>query len=170
MRAQQAAIAEIEGVVHRARRVVRREVQRFEVVPVVFDFRAFGELVTEAAEDLGDALQGTGHRVQATALFATAGQGDVDRFRGQARVQRSVFQHGLAITQRAGQRVTGTVDGFAGGFALIGWQATELLELGGDAAVLAQQGHAQDFQRVGALGSGHVGQCLRGQGLDVTHG
>src|SRR3546814_6350728 len=38
--AQQASIAEVEGVVHRARRVVRREVQRLEVVPVVLDLRS----------------------------------------------------------------------------------------------------------------------------------
>ena len=57
MRAQQAAVAEVEGVVHRARRMVRREVQRLEVVPVVLDLRAVGELVAEPAEDVGDALQ-----------------------------------------------------------------------------------------------------------------
>ncbi|MNV80796.1 hypothetical protein D3C71_1744210 [compost metagenome] len=149
---------------------MRREVERFEVVPVVFDFRAFGHFIPKPAEDLGNALQGTGDRMQASAIGAASRQGDVDGFGAQARVQGSVFQHRLALAQRAGERITGTVDGFAGGLALVGGQATELLELGGDAAVLAEQGNAQGFQRIGAAGSGHVGQCLGGQGLDVTHG
>ena len=96
------------------------------------------------------------------------------RWRGKtyekARAERPVLQHGLAFTQRAGQRVTGLVDGFAGGLALVGGQRTQLLELCGDAAALAEQRHAQGFQRIGALGGGHVGQRLGGQGLNVTHG
>jgi hypothetical protein len=48
---------EVEGVVHRARRMVRREVQRLEVVEVVLDLRAVGELVAQAREDVGDALE-----------------------------------------------------------------------------------------------------------------
>ena len=51
MRAQQAAIAEIEGVVHRARRMVRREIQRLEVVPVVLDLRTVGARNPGAEDD-----------------------------------------------------------------------------------------------------------------------
>ncbi len=170
MRAQQAAIAEVEGVVHGARRVVRREVQRLEVVPVVFDFRAFGQLVTQAAEDLGDALQGARYRVQATALAMTARQGDIDAFSGQACVQRSVFQQRLALSQGRGHRITRDVDRLTRRLALVGRQGAKLLEVGGDAAALAQQRNTQVFQRFRALRRSHIGQRLRGQGLDVTHG
>src|SRR5690606_8018750 len=67
--AQQPALAalvgaHVEGVVHGPRRMVRREVQGLEVVPVVLDLRAFGQLVTHAGEDVGDALQGAADRVQ----------------------------------------------------------------------------------------------------------
>jgi hypothetical protein len=67
MRAQQAAIAEVERVVHRARRMVRREVQRLEIVEIVLDLRTVGEFVAEAAEDLGDALQRAADRMHAAA-------------------------------------------------------------------------------------------------------
>ena len=53
MRAQQAAVAEIERVVHRPRRMVRREVQRLEVVPVVLDLGPVGDFEAAAAEDVG---------------------------------------------------------------------------------------------------------------------
>jgi uncharacterized heparinase superfamily protein len=122
VRAQQAAVAEVEGVVHGARRMVRREVQRLEVVPVVLDLRPFRQLVAQPAEDAGDALQGAGDRMQAGAVAVAARQGDVDGFGGQACIQCRVFQQRLALAQRAGQRVAGLVDRFTGGLALVGRQ------------------------------------------------
>ncbi|KAG1487456.1 hypothetical protein G6F52_014184 [Rhizopus delemar] len=72
--------------------MVRREVQRLEVVPVILDLRPFRQLVAQAAEDAGDALQGAGDRVQAGAIAIAARQGDVDGFGRQARIQCRVFQ------------------------------------------------------------------------------
>ncbi|MNI49245.1 hypothetical protein D3C73_1038460 [compost metagenome] len=108
--------------------------------------------------------------MQAGAFAAATRQRDVDRLGGQARVQRSVFQHRLALAQRAAQRIAGLVDGLTGRLAFVGRQRTELLELRGDAAALAKQGHAQLFQRVRALRGGHIGQRLGSEGLDVAHG
>ena len=45
---------QVERVLHVARGVVRRHVQRLEVVEVVFDFRAFEDLVAHAGEDVFD--------------------------------------------------------------------------------------------------------------------
>src|SRR3546814_6060711 len=92
MRAQQPAVAEVEGVVHRPRRVVRGEIQGLEVVPVVLDLRAVGQLVAQAAEDVGDALDRAADRMQAAARGVAAGQRDVDGFGGQARVERGIFE------------------------------------------------------------------------------
>ena len=39
VRAQHQSVVQVERVVHRARRMVRRNVERFEVVIVVFDLR-----------------------------------------------------------------------------------------------------------------------------------
>jgi hypothetical protein len=55
MRAQQPAILEVERVVHGARRMIGRNVQRFEIVEVVLDLGAFGDLEAGAPEDLLDA-------------------------------------------------------------------------------------------------------------------
>jgi hypothetical protein len=97
------------------------------------------------------------------------GQGDVDGFAGQARVQRGIVQRGLARGQRLGNRIARAVDRLARGLALVAGQCTERLQLGGDAAALAEQAHAQGFQRVGRGGRGDVGQRLRGQRFDVAH-
>lgn len=80
--------------------MVARNVERFEVVVVVFDFRAFGDFVADAAEALLDALQRAGDRMQAAAQLATTGQGDIDALRDQPGGQRGPFQLGLTRVQR----------------------------------------------------------------------
>lgn len=80
--------------------MVARNVERFEVVVVVFDFRAFGDFIADAAEALLDALQRAGDRMQAAAQLATTGQGDIDALRGQPGGQRGPFQLGLTRVQR----------------------------------------------------------------------
>src|SRR5574340_617927 len=57
---------DVEGVVHRARRMVFRDVQRGEVVEVVLDLRAGRDGKTQRVEQLLDALQRARHRMQAT--------------------------------------------------------------------------------------------------------
>ena len=86
--AEETTVGQIERVLHLPRRMVGRDVEGGEVVPVVLDFRAVGQFVAEAAEDLGDALQRAADRVHAAAGCIAARQGDVDGFAGQARVQR----------------------------------------------------------------------------------
>jgi len=156
--------------VHRPRRVVRREVERLEVVPVVLDLRAVGQLVAQSAEDFGDPFQGARNRMDAAALRLPARQGDVDRLAGQARVERDLVQQRLARGQRRAHRVAGAVDRLAHRLALLGRQRPQLLELGGDAALLAEQGHAQRVQRLGILRCRDVGERARRQGFDVAHG
>ncbi len=170
MGAQQATVTEIEGVVHGARRVVRREVERLEVVPVVLDLRTVGQLIAQPPEDLGDAFQRPADRMQATAETVAARQADVDGFAGQARIQYRVFQYRLAGRQGIADGVADAVDGFTGALALFGRQGAQLLQLRGDAAALAQQRDTQVFQRVRRLRGGNVGQRLGGQGFDVAHG
>src|SRR5436190_58224 len=47
-----AAQPHVQGVLHGARRVRGRDVERLEVVPVVLDLRTFGDAVSEAGEDV----------------------------------------------------------------------------------------------------------------------
>src|SRR4249919_2931815 len=169
VRAQQATIPEVEGVVHRTRRMVRREVQRLEVVPVILDFRAIAQLETEAAEDVGDALDRAADRMQAAAAGVEAGQRDVNGFRGEACIEHGIFQLDLALAQCRGEHVARLVDRLAGGLALFRRQGAELLELGGDATALAQQGDTQGLDRIGRFRRGDVAQCLLRQRFDSTH-
>ena len=74
VRAQQAPVGEVERVVHRPRRMIGGDVERFEVVEVVLDLRTRGHLEAGAPEQGLDAQARPGHRMQATGLLATAGQ------------------------------------------------------------------------------------------------
>jgi len=59
---------------HRARRMVDRNVQRLEIVELILDLRAFSDFEAGAAEDLLDAQPGLGDRVQAALRLAAPGQ------------------------------------------------------------------------------------------------
>ncbi len=73
-----------------------RHVQRFEVVPVVFELRAVDDLVAHAGEDVLDALAHEGERVAAAGRRHAAGQRDVDR----ARRRRGRGELGFARVER----------------------------------------------------------------------
>ena len=78
-------LREIQRVLHVARRVVGRHVERFEVVIVVLDLRAFEDLIAEAREDLLHLLAHQAERMAIAEHRRAAGQRDVDRARGSAR-------------------------------------------------------------------------------------
>ena len=70
--------AEVQRVLHVARRVLGRHVERLEVVEVVFDFGAFEDLVAHAREDVLDLLTDAHQRMHVTERCESAGQRDVD--------------------------------------------------------------------------------------------
>src|SRR5690348_4761570 len=148
MRAQQATVTEVEGVVHGACRMVRREVQRLEVVPVVLDLRAIGTLVAEPREDRRDAFQRAGDRVDAAALAIAPGQADVELLGSEAAIELGLFQHLLARGQRVGESILHAVHFGAARLALIRRQCTKRLQCSGDDAILAQQSDAQRIERL----------------------
>src|SRR5690606_40694926 len=103
-----------------------------EVVPVVLDLGTVGQVVAEAAEDVGHALHGAADRVDAAAAGVASRQGHVDRLAGQARIELGILQRGLARRQRLPDRITYPVDGLARGLALVRRERAQRLELGGD--------------------------------------
>ena len=125
VRAQQPSIAEVERVMHRPRRMVRREVERFEVVPVVLDFRTVRQGIPQARKDVGDPLQGRADRMQRAAPGIDAGQGHVNRLACNTRVEHGVVQRDASRAERVRQRVTRTVDLLTRGLARIGWQRSQ---------------------------------------------
>jgi len=69
---------EVEGVLHCARRVEFRHVERSEVVPLILDFRTFGDREAEVREDLGKLVHHLAHRVDASARRVGGGEREVD--------------------------------------------------------------------------------------------
>jgi len=167
--AQQAAIREIEGVVHGARRMVRREVQGLEVVPVVLDFRAIGDLVTQALEDRHDPSQGARYRMCGATLTLASRQGDVDALARQSRRQGGGLQIKLSRSQGFGQAVTQLVDVLALAASQFRRQGTQALEQGRDGAGLAQQAHTHGVEGIERGGCCDVGQRRIGQWFQIVH-
>ena len=71
-------VVEVERVLHVARGVVARNVERLEVVEVVLDLRAFRSHEPERREHSEDVFARGGQRVRAAALLATTGKCDVE--------------------------------------------------------------------------------------------
>ena len=91
VRAQQPPVGEVEGVVHRPRRMIGGNVERLEVVEVVLDLRARGDIEAGTAEQRLDPQTRPGDRVQAAALLAAprAASRRCARRRARARCRRA---------------------------------------------------------------------------------
>ena len=165
MRAQQPAVAEIERVMHRPRGMIRGNVQRFEVMPVVFDFRTIGDGETGIAENLFDAPTHASDRMQPAEGLASARQGDVDGFACQ--LQSRVFR--LPATPRRSSSSCVSVSFASLIFAPASLRASgsidaERFQQGGDLAFLAEQSNANVFERLQVDPLGNFSAC----GFDKT--
>ncbi len=171
MRAQQqelvvaVAAVDVEGVLHRARRMVVRVVQRREVHPVGFDLGAIGHVEADRAEDLRDALPGVHHRVQAALGHIAAGQRHVDRLGGQARVHQRISQRLAAVVQGRFDAALGQVDTRAFRLARLRIELAQSLEQVGQHAGLAEKARLLVFQRSVVL---HRGKRSLGIGDDLV--
>ena len=74
-------VSQVERVLHVARRMFRRHVERFEVVVIVLDLRPFEHLVAEPREDVDHFVADQAERMTMTELRDAAGQRDVDGVR-----------------------------------------------------------------------------------------
>ena len=127
--------------------MVVRVVQRREVHPVGFDLGAIGHIETNRTEDLGDALPGVHHRVQAAFGHVAAGQRHVDCFGGQAGVHERIGQRLAAGVQRLFNAALGLVDARALRLARLRIELTEALEQVSQHAGLTEKACLLVFQR-----------------------
>src|SRR5271163_3398939 len=74
VRAQETPVRKIEGVVHGARRMVRRNIERLEVMEVVLDLRPRGYLKARLHENPLDAQTRASDRMYAALLLPPARQ------------------------------------------------------------------------------------------------
>ena len=128
MRAQQHAVVEVKGVVHRPRRVVLGDVQRFEIVKIVLDLGTLGDVETEFAEHRIDAVHRERYRVQAAGRLAPPRQSDIHRFASQLSGDRGIRQRRLARFDLFLHPLLGAVDRLAGRGPLLGRQLAEVFQ------------------------------------------
>ena len=140
VRAQQHVVAvfQVEGVVHRTRRVILGRIQCCEIVEILFDFRAIGDFETDRGEQGFDALQRARHRVQATTGFGTTRQRNVQCLFSQARLQCSLADIFATLVECILNGGLGDVDRSTGGFLLLGRQLAQALQEFGNLAALAK--------------------------------
>jgi hypothetical protein len=122
--------AEVQRVLHVARGMVRRHVQRFEIVEIVLDLRPLEDLVAHAAEDVLDLLPHSHQRMDPANGNLTAGECHVDCASGWPRRLDS----GALLLQRRLHVLLERVDGGAVRGAFIRGTRPEFLHQAGDLA------------------------------------
>ena len=169
MSAQQLAVLEVEGVVHRARRVIRRNVQRLEVVELVFHLGALGDLVARAREQLLDALAHARDRVQRARGLAAPRQRHVDGAADELALDPLALERRAPLLDGFLDSCLGGVDARAGRRALGGLECGQALELLGQQALAPEPVHAQFVERSKAVAGGDPRQRLVGQRAELSH-
>src|SRR5712672_937538 len=110
MRSQQPPIGEIKGIVHRTRRMIRRDVECLEIVEVVFDLGSRGHIEAGTAEQLLDPQSCLRHRMQATPLLAPSGKRDIDPASREFALDLSPLERETTLIERGLHTLLGLID------------------------------------------------------------
>ncbi len=166
-----AARRQVERVVIGARGMMRRDVQRAEIVPVGFDVRPVGHGASHGAEDRRDLLHGFADRMDQAGFARTRRQRGVEAFGGQARVELGVVECCATGLDEFGQRVLELVECGTTFAALLGRGLAEVAQQCGEAAVATECGDAHGVPGAQVAG-GSEGCCGFGvQSLQIVgHG
>ena len=132
--------------------MIGRNVQGREVMPIVFDVRAFGDGEAHFAENRDDLVNGLADRVHIAFGLWVGRQRHVDFFGHQATVQVGVGKGGFFRIDGGGDFVFQGVQRLAGRFAGIGIHLPQALHQIGDAAFLAERRHAECFECAQGVG------------------
>ena len=81
----------VEGVLHLPGRMSFGEIEQLEIHLVRFDITCVVNLETHVSEDVVDFAQGAADRVDASHLWSSPGQGHIDTFRCEFRLQIGFF-------------------------------------------------------------------------------
>ena len=137
---------DVEGVLHRARRVVLGAAQGGKVVPVGLDLRAVGDIEADRAKYFLDPALATHQRMQSAARAGAPRQAHIEGLGGQARSHLRLGE--LFAPRREGRLdlALGQVDRFALRAALVGRQLGQGLEQFGDRAGFAQKARLGFFE------------------------
>src|SRR5699024_5001606 len=149
-------VRQVEGVMHGARRMMRRKIQRLEIVVIVLDLRPGSNLETQPLENIEQTIEGAIDRMTAARIDRAPRQGDVDGLRVQARVEALARQHGAAFADGLFERMLGAVDLLTSLTPLFRRQLPQTLELCGERPLLAEKAHPDFVQAALALGPGDL--------------
>ena len=122
------------------------DVQRFEVVEVVFDLGPGGDFEARLAEQLLDAQPHLGDGMQAAARFTAARQRDVDALLRELGGDVRLLELGALGFDGRLDFFLHAIDTRAGFLALLGGELAQLLELLGQPAALAQRADARPLR------------------------
>jgi hypothetical protein len=147
---------EVEGVLHRPRRVVLRHVERGEIIPLALDLGAFCDREAEVRENLGQLVHHLADRVHRPARPGLDRKRQIDPLGRELAVELGVLEHGLALGKRRRNPLAPRVDLGRLRRACVGVHRPERLEQRGDAARLAERGDAQRLKLLERAGSGDL--------------
>ncbi len=145
---------------HGPRRVILRDVQRFEIMKVVLDLRARGHLESRLGEDPLDAQPRSRDGMQAAGFLTAARQGHIEGALRQLQGQCRLLQADATHLQRRLNRGLRIVDPLARGRPLIRGKRPQALELLREQPLLAQQPHPHFVQGRKIRGRIHIRERL----------
>ncbi len=141
-------VLHVERVLERARRMVRRVVERGEVVVVELDLRSLRDLIAEPREHLDDLVDDLVQHVLPAERALPARKGDVDRLRGHPALERDAFEHGALLVERGLDRDAHLVGDAPDLGPLLGGERSQTSQHRGERALLAEVLEANRFERV----------------------
>ena len=153
---------DVEGVLHRPRRMVLGIVERGEAVPVRLDLGAVGDVETHRAKNRFDALERARHRMQRTRTALAPGQAHIETLFLQLGGEFGIGELLTPIGKRALDALLGIVDLRAPCTLVFGREKGQRLHLVRQTASLAE------ITRLGVLEFGGA-RCTREVGRRVEH-
>jgi hypothetical protein len=170
MRAEQDVLGQVEGVLREPRRVLRRMVQRCEVVVLVIDLRALDDLepepdedVLHLAPDLRDEMQAPGRPRR------VAGKRHVDPVLGEPAVQLGRLQLRGALREQLLQRHANLVGRLPHRPALVGRQLADRPERRRELGPPPEVAHTQLLELGGGVRITNRSLSLRAELVQVRH-
>ena len=140
-------LLEIEGVVHRPRRVALGDVEGGEVVPVVLDLRTGGDRKAQIGEDLGQLVHHLADRMDAALRGRFGRKRHVEGLGSQPALQLGFLEGGLSRSDRLRHFLAQRVDSGALVLTLLWRHAAKGLQQLGHGTLLAERGDTFGLQR-----------------------
>ena len=137
-------------VLHFAGRVIGREVEGGEIMPIVFYFRPIGHVKTQSFEDLDNAIAGLVKRVQVADFVGDNGQGEVERW---ISATPGCLQAGGGLFEFGFGQLLELVQRFAEGFFFFGGYGFEMVEQRGNRAVAGKECKPETLHRLRGVGN-----------------